>query len=355
MHWKTILRSRYVILPTIALASMLVIYFSLPPWYRFTLGPRTADRDDAYALVALAADFKQVQQWNPRFVSPDAVSDLAAWITYGPNQSVVAISDLRRDDSPEFALVNGQILLLEQSGQGELNSLRKLQLPQLEAELLNRLGKCSDSRRDVSLAKVAHQAANRRLLDRCACSAFPESAGWLRRCLFGSAQARAWDRQRWVAGFTQAVERDVLPISQFYSDIDRQNIVTLNTTGSGQLRLMRRKAPGIPQTVYRGNNTTSDFELNWMESADSDSTQPVRMHDTGLRFVHMKWLRAKGDQKQLQLAWPPAPEQLAIRADRLQQFLVELGLPGSLLIRSSQIESKGTWESCQVALRVDVA
>lgn len=346
MKWPMSKRSTRILIASVSIALLLFIWCLIPPSFEFDFASRTADRDDVFALAALAKDLQQIQDWDPRFLKPRAISDLAAWITYPSNLNATSARELRRDNAKEMAIVNGQLLLLESSGQGEFVSLRELTKAELETELKNRLTKCRDDRRDASFTKIALLASNRRLLERCDCSSFPVYSNPVRAIVSTITGWRLEDRKRWVEQYIKAVEKQVVPVVRQYAAIDRRDVVTLPTDGPGRLALYKRQNGSLPETIYRGRETTSDFDLRWIpppQLATNTIEEPspaVRAYDTGIRVVRVRWQKQE-DQEEWSPEWPPKPSQIGCRRDRLKEFLAEFGLPQNLIVRSGTISISG--------------
>ena len=360
MKWLLNRRSRILVVTCALCLFACLGWYAVPPSYSFKLKARTTDRDDVFALVSLATDLRQIQQWSPEFVASGPISDLAAWINYSPNLEAKNARELRRDGSKDFFRINGQILLLELSDQGNLLNLRKLTKPEIEKELIRRLIRCKERRKDASFAKIATLPTNCRLLERCDCSPFPLYSNPIRAILSSVTGWRPDDRARWVVQFLHAVERDISPVAFQYASIDRSNIVPLNTLGLGRLELHKRRNSEIPETIYRGENSTSDFDLRWIagsdKSVDSEFISSAhRAYDTGISIVRLPWVKESPSGADWRTEWPPTPSQIGCRTQRLKDFLCEFGLPLKVVVSSGSISATGKWNQTDINLLIDLS
>ena len=351
MRWMKNPRTKYWGLAIVGAMLSVTAWCALPPQYDFDFSSRTSDRDDVFALTALANDLLQIQQWEPQFVDPDAIEKLAAWITYPSNAEALTVRELRVDNSKRMTTINGQLLLLDGTGEGSLAGLRELTRAELTAELQKRLEKCRDRRCDVSFAKIVALPGYRRLLERCGCPGFPVLSNPARAIFTMITGSRLSDRERWVESFRAAVDRDIAPRARQYMAMDRRNVVSVEMAGPGTLLLHKRQDASVPGTIYSGIDSISDFDVRWLP--DEPHGGPSRAHDTGIRYVRAKWIKADEDKWLPQ--WPPDPQQLACRTDRLKSMLQEYGLPRKLVVTSGLLSVSGEARSSKVWLHAGLS
>lgn len=327
---------------TLLVMAIAILAMLIPPSYAFRLSAQSLERDEVITIKELHSELEHASRWSPAYLEPVPIEDLVRWIRHPGNQSAQNLSDLYRSGSNEFSQINGMIRILDSVHENDLPRMRKLTVEKLTDNLQAAFRKYSLADQSASFCKIVNHQRYKALIARLKCPPFPQEVNFLRRFFSAAFGYPMDDQYRWIKGFSQSYSKNILPTVLQYESIDRQQVIRIQAGGATVVLTKRRNA-SVKDTVYKGINSTTNFDVGWTPKGQS-TDQPSRVYDTGVRLVCLPWQQKPGTESdQWQPQWPPSQDTISILADRAREFLITFGAPTGLIVSpGSRVEVQDT-------------
>lgn len=190
------------------------------PTYTFRL-EGVKDPQQVVDLVRLAAELREVREWNPSSASDAAAEGVADWIREKNSEARTRTDLLRASSQPEFAACNGLVQLLPDLTPKDLSRWREAKRDNVVAEIRTLFRERAAADREVAYAEILGREMARTLLRVVPIPSYPETPTWSRRTACRLGGKRLPDRELWVGAFIDAVESQLRDRGRKYLSISQ--------------------------------------------------------------------------------------------------------------------------------------